>query len=383
MKQSFRSLPVAIISATAISVLSSFGCGDSATSAAPPPLEIQVATAQKRDLPLSHEFVGRTVGSIDADVRARVDGVLIGMFFAEGGEVKEGQLLYEIDPAPFVAKVAAAKGELAEAETRLAQTSAEYKRIKPLAAIDAVSQRDLDLAIANKGVSEGAVAAAQAGVEAAEIELSYTKLLSPATGTIGFSQAKVGEFVGRPPNATILNTVSQIDPIHVQFNVSEQEYLHFARLTASPPKDSERKQLQLILADGTINPGYGKISKIDRAIDAQSGGIQVEAEFPNPDKLLRPGLFAKVRTDAETISGAVLVPKKAIKEMQGRFFVFVIDSAGVVEQRSVQVGPVSGDQQVISSGLQGGEQIAIDGIQRLRTGLVVKPKVVNLAAQGS
>ncbi len=359
-------------------------CGDSSAPPPAPPIEIRVGNVQKRDLPLSREFVGRTVGSIDAAVRARVEGTLIGMYFEEGKEVREGQLLYEIDPAPFIAALSAAQASLAEAETRLAQANADFKRIKPLAAIDAVSQRDLDLAVANQGVGEGAVKAAKAGVEAAEIQLGYTKIHSPASGTIGFSKAKVGEFVGRPPNATILNTVSQLDPIDVQFSLSEKEYLYFARLAAEKGDEGpDKRKLELVLADGSVNPGFGYLVKLDRGIEAQSGAIQVEAAFPNPQKILRPGLFAKIRTVAEVMPGAILVPRTAIKEIQGRHFVFVVDSAGVVEQRSVEVGPISGDLQAIESGLTGTEQIALDGIQRLRSGMTVKPRIANLPEQSS
>jgi membrane fusion protein (multidrug efflux system) len=361
---------------TALVILA--GCGDSSAPAAPPPLELQVARVQKRDLPLSREFVGRTVGSIDAAVRARVDGTLIGMHFEEGTEVKEGQLLYEIDPAPFIANLAAAQGELAEAQTSLAEAIADHRRVVPLAKIDAVSQRDLDLAIAKKGVAEGAVKAAEANVESKQIELSYCTITSPASGTIGFTKAKVGEYVGRPPNPTILNTVSQLEPIDVQFNLSERDYLYFARLAAGDESQKGSRDLQLILADGTISPGTGKVVKLDRGIDAQSGAILAEAAFPNPGKLLRPGLFAKVRTVAEVRKDAVLVPKRAIKELQGRYFVFVVNDAGVVEQRSIEVGPLSGDLQVVELGLKGDETIAIDGIQRLRSGMTIKPKLVNL-----
>lgn len=380
-----RNLSAALVLGTlAVGSVLLAACGDSSAPPPAPPIEIQVSNVQKRDLPLSREFVGRTVGSIDAAVRARVEGTLIGMYFEEGKEVKEGQLLYEIDPAPFIAALSGAQASLAEAETRLAQAIADYKRIKPLAAIDAVSQRELDLAIANQGVGEGAVEAAKAGVEAAKIQLGYTKIQSPASGTIGFSKAKVGEFVGRPPNATILNTVSQLDPIDVQFSLSEKEYLYFARLSSGKGGQApEKRQLQLILADGSVNPGFGQVVKVDRGIDAQSGAIQVEAAFPNPDKILRPGLFAKIRTVAEVVPNAILVPRKAIKEVQGRYFVFVVDSAGVVEQRSVEVGPVSGDMQVIESGLSGDEQIAVDGIQRLKSGVTVKPKIANLPVQPS
>jgi membrane fusion protein (multidrug efflux system) len=350
------------------------GCkGPKETPAAPLPV-LRVGTVEQRDVPLTREFVGRTIGSIDATVRTRVQGVLTEILFQEGREVSEGQLLYKIDAAPFEAKVAAAKGQLAEAQTRLVQTDADLARIKPLAAIDAVSKRELDKAVAAKGVAEGAVAAAQAQLDAAKIELGYTQITSPVSGTIGISQAKVGEVVGGAGRTIVLNTVSKLDPIHVQFAVTEKEYLYFARLAQESGQGQKRYSLEMILADGSVHPNRGEVVKIDRGVDANSGAIAVEASFPNPTKLLRPGLFAKIRTVAEVKTGAIVVPKEAVKELQGTFQVFVIDGSGKVEQRDVQIGAVSGDLYVIESGLQAGETIAVEGIQRLRSGMMIEAK---------
>jgi membrane fusion protein (multidrug efflux system) len=352
------------------------GCTSKQEPVAAGPMLIQVTTVIKRDLPLSREFVGRTVGAVDAEVRARVQGVLLEQHFVDGTEVQEGQLLYSIDQAPFLAKLAAAKGQLAEAQTKLVQASSDLARIEPLAAIDAVSKRELEASVAAKGVAEGAVQAAQAAVEAATIELGYTQVKAPVTGTIGISKVKVGEVVGAIPNAIILNIVSKLEPIHVQFTVSEREYLYFARLAQEQGEARVKSQLQLVLADGSTHPYKGEVVKIDRGIDAASGAITVEAAFPNPKKLLRPGLFAKIITVAETRRDVLLVPKKAIKEIQGTYAVFVVDPQGKVEQRTVQVGPNSGESQVIESGIENGEVIAVDGIQRLRSGMVIAPKHV-------
>jgi membrane fusion protein (multidrug efflux system) len=351
------------------------GCEGKHEPPAPPPLKIQVGAVEKKDLPIFKEFVGRTVGAVDADVRARVQGVLTGAFFEEGREVSEGQLLYTIDPAPFQAKVASAKGQLAEANTRFAQTDSDLARIKPLADINAVSKRDLDKAVAAKGVAQGAVDAAKAQLEAAEIELSYTKVTAPTSGTIGISKAKVGEVVGPPSKAVVLNVVSKLDPIHVQFSVSEQEYLYFARLSQQAGPDQPKRALQMILSDGSVVPYSGELVKLDRGVDVNSGAITAEAAFPNPQKILRPGLFAKIRTVAETRPNVLLVPRTAIRELQGTFQVFVVNDAGVVEQRNVQVGPVSGEFQVVESGLSAGEKIALEGIQRLKSGTTIDPQM--------
>ncbi len=356
----------------------SLGCGGPEEAPPAPPLSVKVASVEKRDVPISQEFVGRTVGAIDADVRARVDGVVTGMFFEEGGEVSEGQLLYTIDPAPVLTKVAQAKGALAEAESALVQANADLARIKPLAAIDAVSKRDLDNAIARQGVSRGAVDAAKAAVEAAEIELSYTKVTAPTSGTIGISKAKVGEYVGRPPNPTILNTVSKLDPIHVQFSLSEREYLFFSRLALENGGKKGERVLELILADGTTHPHTGVLQKVDRSIDVKSGAVTVEASFPNPNKLLRPGLFAKVRTVAVTRPGVLVVPKKAVREIQGRQQVLVVDTQARVEQRGIEVGPAVGELQIVESGLTEGDVVAVESIQKLRTGMTIDPQKVTV-----
>jgi membrane fusion protein (multidrug efflux system) len=352
------------------------GCKSKHEVPAAAPISIEVVAVAKQDLPLAREFVGRTCGSVDADVRARVQGVLLEQHFDDGTEVKEGQLLYSIDQAPFLAKLAAAKGQLAEAKTKLVQAESDLARIKPLAAIDAVSKRELDMAVASKGVAEGAVQAAQAAVEAAEIELSYTKITAPVTGTIGISKVKVGEIVGSIPNSIVLNVVSKLEPIHVQFTLSEKEYLYFARLAQQEGEARKKRSLELVLADGNSHPYPGEVVKVDRGIDANSGSITVEAAFPNPGKFLRPGLFAKVKTVAETRKDVLLVPKKALKEVQGTYMVYVVDPEGKVEQRNVQVGPLSGESQVIENGLSDGEVIAVEGIQRLRSGMTVVPKKI-------
>jgi membrane fusion protein (multidrug efflux system) len=231
------------------------------------------------------------------------------------------------------------------------------------------------MANATKGVADGAVQAAQAQVEAAEIELGYTKVTAPVSGTIGISKVKVGEVVGSIPNSIVLNTVSKLEPIHAQFSLSEKEYLYFANLARLEGEERNKRQLTLILADGSVHPEKGEVVKVDRGVDVASGSITVEAAFPNPGKFLRPGLFAKITTIAETRHDVILIPKRAVKEVQGTYQVFVVDGEGFVAQRLVQVGPTSGEFQVIENGLSDGEKIATEGIQKLRSGLKVTPQV--------
>lgn len=353
------------------------GCGSKESAPAVQELEISVVPLGKRDVVLSSEFVGRTNGAIDADVRARVDGVLQAIHFQDGSEVTEGQLLYTIDDAPLLTQVAQAKGSLAEALTRQTQADVDLKRIRPLAEINAVSKRELDGAIGRKGVADGAVDAAQAAVAAAEIQLGYAKVMAPTSGLIGISKFRVGELVGKSPNTMVLNTVSKINPIHVRFPVSEKEYLYFSKLMEDQGPNRETRVLQLVLADGSVHPELGELVSVDRNIDAQTGAITAEASFPNPTKRIRPGMFAKIKTTAETRKDVLVVPKRAIKDIQGQLQVFVIGKDGSVEPRNVQLGADAGDSRIVDSGLSEGELVAVDGIQRLRSGMTVKPKIAS------
>jgi membrane fusion protein (multidrug efflux system) len=366
-----------VVNAMVCVALAAIGCGSKEKAPEVPQLEVAVVDIGKKDVVLSSEFVGRTSGAIDAEVRARVEGVLEEIHFQDGGEVTEGQLLYSIDDAPLLTKVAQAKGALAEALTRQTQADIDLKRIRPLADINAVSKRELDGAIGRKGVADGSVDAAQAQVRAAEIELGYAQIKAPTSGLIGISKFKVGELVGKGPNTSVLNTVSKIEPIHVKFPVSEREYLYFSKLAEQQGPHREKRVLQLILADGSVHPELGELVSVDRNIDAQTGAITVEASFPNPTKRIRPGMFAKVKTIAETRKDVLVVPKRALKEMQGKYQVFVIGADGSVEPRNVDVGADAGDSRVVESGLNEHERVAVDGIQRLRSGMTVKAKTVS------
>lgn len=353
-------------------------CKSSDTTSGPAPLEIPVAHVVKKDVPIKFEFVGQTKGAIDAEVRARTEGAVLEMHFEEGKEVKEGQLLYVLDPAPYAAQVAEAKGKLAEAETKLTKAESDLKRYKPLAAMNAVSKRDLDAAVAQEGSARGSLEAAKASVESAEIQLGYTKILSPTTGTIGITKAKVGEFVGKPPNPVILNTVSKLDPINVRFAVTERDYLYFARqkqaeIAAGTP--AEPKELTLLLADGSEHPQRGKVVSVNREIDASTGTITVEASFPNPNKLVRPGQFAKIRVIGDTVQNGLLIPKRAIRELQGQYQVFVVGKDNTVEQRTIKPGAELDNLQLVESGIQENDLVVVEGIQRLTPGTKIEPKI--------
>ncbi len=328
-------LPLRSVLGALLVALAVGGCGPPEVSA-PPPLEIPVVEVIQRDQPIELEMVGQTLGSLDIPIRARVEGSLESMDFLEGRPVKKGDLLYTIDPRPFESKVVEAKGHLAEARTGLVKAKSDLDRIRPLAEMHAVAERDLDAAVAQYEAAIGARQAARAQVEQAEIELGYTRIHSPIDGRIGLSAAKVGEFVGRSPNPVVLNLVSQTDPIRVRFAIDERRYLQFARrlieLQSAPLEQQQRPGagLELILADGTLHEHQGRPVATDAAVNPETGTFTIEADFPNPDNLVLAGQFARIRAVVETRKQALLVPQRSITELQGNFRVFVVAEDGSV-----------------------------------------------------
>ena len=344
-----------------------------------PPMEVAVVEVQPRDIPIYLDMIGQTLGSVDIPIRARVDGVLEEIHFLEGRDVKKGQLLYVIDPTPFEAQVVEAEGRLAEAQTRLAKAASDLERIRPLAEMDAVSKQDLDAAVAQFEAARGALQAAKAQVEQARIQLSYTRITAPVDGLIGITQAKVGEYVGRSPNPVVLNVVSQTDPIRVRFSINEREYLRFSRRLAQSLQElreaeREAKPLQLILSDGSVHEHMGTIVSFDAAIDPTTGTLTLEADFPNPERIVLPGQFARVRGTPEEREDALAVPQRAVMETQGIFQLAVVGDDGTVDLRQVQMGPRVDDEWIVESGLEPGERVALEGLQRMRSGMQVVAK---------
>jgi membrane fusion protein (multidrug efflux system) len=359
-------------------------CGKPAPPAMPL-MEVAVMEMQPRDIPIYLDMIGQTRGSVDIPIRARIDGVLDEIHFLEGRDVKKGQLLYVIDPTPFEAKVVEAEGRLAEATTQLAKASSDLERIRPLAEMDAVSKQDLDAAVAQFNAAEGLLQAAKAQVQQANIQLGYTRLMAPVDGLIGITAAKVGEYVGQSPNPIVLNTVSQIDPIRVRFSINEREYLRFRRDAAKRLRsdDKEREasaELQLILADGSIHDNAGRVVGLDAAIDPTTGTLTLEADFPNPERIVLPGQFARVRAVIDERNAALAVPQRAVIEMQGIFQLAIVADDGTVELRQVQMGPRVNEDWIVESGLEPGERVVLEGLQRMRPGIKVVPKK---APQGS
>lgn len=347
-----------------------------------PALEVLVSQAESRDVPLSIDMVGSTLGAQDVPIRARVEGFLDSVDFQEGTFVKKGDLLYTIDPQPFQAKLVEAQSGLAAAQTNLTKAVADLARIKPLAEMKAVSEQDLDSAVAMDAAARAGVRASEASVDLAEIELSYTRIIAPIDGLIGITKARPGEFVGREPNPVVLNTLSDIDPIRVRFSISEREYLIMARTYMAAGREdqrsndqyrSERRQdLELILADESIHDYKGGVVAASQSIDQETGTYTIEASFPNPNKVLLPGQFARVRAMYQVLKDKVIIPRQAVSEMQGLFRVYVVDGNGTVEVRNVTLGPQTGHDIIIESGIAAGDTVIVEGLQKVRPGMTVR-----------
>lgn len=339
--------------------------------------EIQVYKIVAEDVPIYQEFVGQVYGLKDIPIRARVEGFLEGIHFEEGRPVKKGQLLYTIESQQYEAEVAAKMSLLAEAKTLLVNAESELNRIRPLAKINAVSQSDLDAAVAQFEASQASVEAAEANLRAAKIQLSYTTIYSPIAGIIGKTKAKVGDFVGREPNPVILNVVSRIDVILVEFFITESQYLLFARELNKNKEmkqvKSEETSLELILSDGSIHNYKGKYEFVDRDVDPTTGAILVQTSFPNPDGIVRPGQFARIKALVRTKKDGILIPQRSVMEMQGIHNVYIVNKDNKVELRRIKVGPTIGSFWLVEEGLKNGEKVIYEGLQKVKPGMTVNP----------
>lgn len=346
--------------------------GSTASETAP---EVQVAEVLQRDLPIYAEWVGTTDGFVNATIQARVTGYLIKRTFDEGSFVRKGDLLFEIDPRPFQAALAEAKGDLSKAEARLVKTELDVRRDTPLAKAKAISQKDLEDSIQLNAAAKGTLASAKAAVEQAQLNLSFTRIEAPIDGITGIAKAQIGDLVG--PNSGQLTSISTVDPIRVYFPISEQEYLKASGKVQEAYNDRTRQRddrLELILSDGSLYPHKGNFLLADRQVDVKTGTIRVAALFPNPGNILRPGFFARVRAVTNTKQGALLIPQRAITELQGRYQLAVVGPDNKVDIRSVKVAERMGNLWVIEQGLQPGEQVIVEGLQKVKAGMTVHPK---------
>ena len=355
---------------------------------APPP-DVEVVNVIQKDVPIYRNFVGQAFGLQDIPIRARVEGFLEEISFEEGTNVKKGQLLYRIDSQPFMAEVAAQQSSVAEAQTYLVNAKNELARYEPLVKINAVSKSDYDAALASKEAAEASLDAAKANLRLSEINLSYTNIKSPIDGLIGKTEARVGEFVGRSPNPVILNTVSSIQTIRVQFFLPETDYIVLARILdikqfeEAPTKREDRADVQLILADGSMYDEIGHIDFIDRNVDASTGSMLVQASFPNPNSLLRPGMYTKVRIELTVAEGALLVPQRCVTELQGRYSVYVVDDSNVVRAQQVKAATRIDDFWLIEEGLEHDDKVVISGLQKVAAGATVNPTVVEFESKSN
>ena len=339
--------------------------------------EVEVVTVTHKDVPVYSEWVGTTEGLVNAKIRAQVTGYLSSQVYKEGASVKKGDLLFEIDPRTFKAALDQAQAQLAMAKAKLGKTELDVKRYRPLAKESAISQQELDDAVqANLG-AKGSVQAAEAAVEQARLNLSFTKITSPVDGIAGNANAQIGDLVG-PTQTGELTTVSTVDPIKVYFPISEQEYMGLARDIEKTGAKAETKgqNLELILADGKVYPHKGEFSYADRQVDVKTGTIRLATLFPNPGNILRPGQYGRVRAVTDTKKGAIMVPQRAVMELQGSYQVAVVGADNKVNIRPVKTGERVDNLWVISSGLKPGERIVVEGLQKVKEGMLVNPKTV-------
>jgi len=348
----------------------------------PPPPDVKVAEVLTRDVPVYVEAIGQTRGNTEIEIRARVEGFLETVNFEEGTFVSRGKLLYTIDPRPFEAAVAQAKANLAQAEAELARAHQDVVRYEPLVAKNAISRQEYETAVAIERAQESAVEAAKAGVDTSEIDLSYTKVLAPDNGLVGKTEVYPGTLVGRG-QSTLLTHISKIDPIHVRFTIAERDYLYYARRReASTAGGSVDIPFQLVLADGTIHDQPGKLVFVDRNVDPQTGTILLEASFPNPGRIVRPGQYARVRAAVDMKKGAILVSQRSVQELQGIYNVAVVNPDDIVDIRMVTPAQRIGTLWVIDSGLNTGERVVVEGLQKVRAGVKVTPETVTIEPTG-
>jgi membrane fusion protein, multidrug efflux system len=359
-------------------------CGEKTPAAAPPPPEVLVAEVVRRDVAVPMELVGQAKGSQDVEIRARVEGFLEAVSFAEGTLVRKGQVLYRIDPKPLQASLANAKAELATWEARLVKTQNDVKRLRPLAEKQAVSAQELDNAVSAEDAARAQVDASKAAVERASLDLGYTDVVSPVDGLAGTTLVKAGALVGRG-ESTLLTTVSQIDPILFRAGISEAEYLRIARRADEIRAQHKGMKIpvELLLADGSMHPHKGYLEAVERAVDPTTGTLMLQFSFPNPGGLIRPGQYGRARSVIDSRKDAMLVPQRAVQELQNQYSVGVVGSDNKVAFKTVTVGPRVGSLWIIDSGLDGNERVVVEGLQRLREGTVVSAKPAPPSPEGT
>ena len=354
------------------------GCSKPAQGGGPgqyPPPDVTTTTVEQKDVPVFGDWVANLDGYTNAQIQPQVTGYLIHQNYKEGSQVSKGQILYEIDPRPFQAALDQARGQLAQAKANLQLAQINVKRDSPLAEARAIARSQLDNDLQTQAADEANVKAQEAAVESAELNLGWTKVRSLLDGIAGIATTQVGSLV---KNDTVLTTVSQVQPIKVYFAISEQEYLALSEKArqggaADLLHSSSRVPIELTLSNGSVYPSKGYIVFVDRQVNPSTGTIRVAAAFPNPQSLLRPGQYGKVRAQTELQRGALIVPQRAVAQLQGSYQVAVVSADNKVHIQPVQVGPQIGTDWIITSGLKAGEQVVIEGNGKLVDGIPVHP----------
>jgi len=347
-------------------------CGKKEQAAAPPPMDVLVIDVVQKDVPVYGEWIGTLNGVINATIRPQVQGYVLARNYNEGDVVQAGQQLFQIDPRQFQAALDQALGDLAKAQALLVKTQLDVERYTPLAKQGAVSQQELDNALQANQANKAAVDTAKAAVDQARLNLQWTKVTSPIQGVSGIAISQIGNLVSP---TTEMTTVSQLDPIKVVFPASEQEYLRYAKARSKDPDQGPRKgALELILADGSVFPHHGTVTVVGREVDPRTGTVIIEGQFPNPENILRPGGYAKVRAVIDNLTNALVVPQAAIQDFQGSMQVAVVTPENKVQIRNVKTGPRAGFDWVVLDGVKLGERVIVEGLQKVRDGMTVSPK---------
>lgn len=365
-----------IISFLMLSAVLFASCKEEQTQTAPAPPQVKVTKAETREIPETNEWIGETLGAEDVDIRARIDGYIDGIYFTEGTQVAKGTVLYTIDAKELEQKLIEAQSRLKEQEVMLVKAESDVKRFKPLAEAGAVSAQRYETAVAMYDAQKATVEAANANVRLAQINLGYSQVTAPISGLIGISNFRVGDYVSKTPGS-LLNTVSNIDPIKVRFSVSEKDFLTFRKEAVEERSKGNRAtmntKVKMILSDGFLYNQEGRVNVANREVDPKTGTLMLEASFPNPQQLLRPGQFSKIIWVTRVISSALVIPTRAITEMQGQFQVFVVMPDNKAQLRNVKKGRQFDQFTVIESGLNPGENVIVEGMHKVRPEMIVNP----------
>ena len=364
-------------------VVAGISCKKTAGPIAPPTPNVVVAAVIQKDVPVYSEWVGTTEGFVNADIYPKISGYLLKQNYKDGDHVKPGQLLFQIDDRQYKAALDQARGDLAQKEAENKKNQEDIARYTPLYQQQVVSRQDYDHVKQSALASAAAAQASEAAVEAAKLNYDWCQVTSPIDGIAGIAKTQVGNLVG---TTSLLTTVSQIDPIKVTFPISEREYLHFAdRIKQHEETGTSKNEgaLQMVLADGSVYKYPGHFYVANRQVNVQTGTIKIQGLFPNPESILRPGLYAKVRAPTDTLTGALLVPPAAVLETQGQYQVAVVGADNKVTIRPVTLGKLAAGLRIITSGVTAGEHVITEGLQKVSDGMVVAPTLATSESPSS